>query len=135
MFEATAKRSERDRMADVKTISGVFTGAYAEHPFTKKPIISKIKTPSFGVLKSQYSIKIKTNELKHTVIPKLSFSAMNTAINAMTAMIGTKIFGRISLPEPVLDSKGFLLVSNKLMIHLYYKTNIQWQGVGVLIFR
>ncbi|MGN7512915.1 MAG: leucine--tRNA ligase [Allomuricauda sp.] len=36
--EATAKRSERDRMADVKTISGVFTGAYAEHPFTKEPI-------------------------------------------------------------------------------------------------
>jgi leucyl-tRNA synthetase len=34
----TAKRSERDRMADVKTISGVFTGAYAEHPFTKEPI-------------------------------------------------------------------------------------------------
>ncbi|MGB0981730.1 MAG: class I tRNA ligase family protein, partial [Winogradskyella sp.] len=34
----TAKRSERDRMADVKTISGVFTGAYAEHPFTKKPV-------------------------------------------------------------------------------------------------
>ena len=37
-IEATAKRSERERMADVKTISGVFTGAYAEHPFTKKPI-------------------------------------------------------------------------------------------------
>ncbi|WP_333875678.1 leucine--tRNA ligase [Flavobacterium sp.] len=36
--EATAKRSERERMADVKTISGVFTGAYAEHPFTKAPI-------------------------------------------------------------------------------------------------
>ena len=35
---ATAKRSERERMADVKTISGVFTGAYAEHPFTKKPV-------------------------------------------------------------------------------------------------
>ena len=35
---ATSKRSERDRMADVKTISGVFTGAYAEHPFSKKPI-------------------------------------------------------------------------------------------------
>tara|TARA_B110000046_G_scaffold120330_2_gene127063 strand:- start:5546 stop:8536 length:2991 start_codon:yes stop_codon:yes gene_type:complete len=35
---ATAKRSERDRMADVKTISGVFTGAYAEHPFTKEPV-------------------------------------------------------------------------------------------------
>nr|WP_321227248.1 class I tRNA ligase family protein [uncultured Psychroserpens sp.] len=35
---ATAKRSERDRMADVKTISGAFTGAYAEHPFTKEPL-------------------------------------------------------------------------------------------------
>lgn len=37
-IEATAKRSERERMADVKTISGVFTGAYAEHPFTKEAI-------------------------------------------------------------------------------------------------
>jgi leucyl-tRNA synthetase len=36
--EATAKRSERERMADVKSISGVFTGAFAEHPFTKEPI-------------------------------------------------------------------------------------------------
>jgi len=36
--KATSKRSERDRMADVKTISGQFTGAYAEHPFTKEPI-------------------------------------------------------------------------------------------------
>ncbi|HEU0136800.1 MAG TPA: leucine--tRNA ligase [Flavobacterium sp.] len=36
--EATAKRSERERMADVKTISGVFTGAFAEHPFTKEPV-------------------------------------------------------------------------------------------------
>ncbi|CAL67976.1 leucine--tRNA ligase [Christiangramia forsetii] len=37
-IEASAKRSERERMADVKTISGAFTGAYAEHPFTKKPV-------------------------------------------------------------------------------------------------
>lgn len=37
-LKATSKRSERDRMADIKTISGVFTGAYAIHPFTQKPI-------------------------------------------------------------------------------------------------
>ncbi|MFV8338421.1 leucine--tRNA ligase [Flavobacterium sp. LB3P21] len=37
-IEKTSKRSERERMADVKTISGVFTGGYAEHPFTKEPI-------------------------------------------------------------------------------------------------
>ena len=36
--EASAQRSERDRMSDVKTISGVFTGAYALHPFTKQTI-------------------------------------------------------------------------------------------------
>ena len=36
--KATAKRSELDRMADVKNISGVFTGAYAEHPFTGKKV-------------------------------------------------------------------------------------------------
>ncbi len=37
-IESTAKRSERDRMADTKTISGVFTGAYATHPLTRQPI-------------------------------------------------------------------------------------------------
>lgn len=31
-------RSERERMADVKTVSGAFTGAYVMHPFTKAPI-------------------------------------------------------------------------------------------------
>ena len=36
--EATARRSERERMADVKTISGVFTGAYASHPFSGEPV-------------------------------------------------------------------------------------------------
>ncbi|WP_439129606.1 class I tRNA ligase family protein, partial [Polaribacter sp.] len=37
-IEATAKRSERDRMADVKTISGAFTGAYAIHPFSREKV-------------------------------------------------------------------------------------------------
>ncbi|RXJ52164.1 leucine--tRNA ligase [Gelidibacter gilvus] len=37
-IKSTAKRSERDRMSDVKTITGAFTGAYAEHPFSKEPI-------------------------------------------------------------------------------------------------
>ena len=34
----TAKRSELERMADVKTISGAFTGAYALHPFTGEKV-------------------------------------------------------------------------------------------------
>ena len=32
--ETAKNRSERERQADVKTISGEFTGAYARHPFT-----------------------------------------------------------------------------------------------------
>lgn len=34
----SAKRSERERMADVKTISGVFTGAYAIHPLSGEKV-------------------------------------------------------------------------------------------------
>ena len=34
----TAKRSELERMADVKTISGAFTGAYALHPFSGEKV-------------------------------------------------------------------------------------------------
>lgn len=37
-IEETKKKSERERIAEVKTVSGVFTGAYAVHPFTKEDI-------------------------------------------------------------------------------------------------
>ncbi len=37
-IDSTKKRSERERQADVKNITGVFTGAYAIHPFTGKEI-------------------------------------------------------------------------------------------------
>ncbi|GAB3636292.1 leucine--tRNA ligase [Hymenobacter arcticus] len=35
---ATKRRSERDRMSDVKTVSGVFTGAYAANPVDGTPV-------------------------------------------------------------------------------------------------
>ena len=35
---ATKRRSERDRMADVKAVSGVFTGAYALNPIDGTPV-------------------------------------------------------------------------------------------------
>jgi len=37
-IKATQKRSERDRMSDVKTVTGVFSGTYAIHPLTGKEI-------------------------------------------------------------------------------------------------
>lgn len=37
-IEETSKKTERDRMADVKNVSGAFTGSYAINPFTGKNI-------------------------------------------------------------------------------------------------
>ena len=37
-IQASKRRSERDRMADVKAVSGVFTGAYAVNPLNNEPI-------------------------------------------------------------------------------------------------
>lgn len=36
--EETSKKSERERLADVKNVSGAFTGSYAVHPFTGKAL-------------------------------------------------------------------------------------------------
>ncbi|MDA8685668.1 leucine--tRNA ligase [Robiginitalea sp.] len=37
-IDATSRRSERERMAEVKRVSGVFTGSYAKHPLTGEKI-------------------------------------------------------------------------------------------------
>ena len=49
----TSSRSERERLAETKTISGCFTGAYAIHPFTGKEIpiwISEYVLASYGTV-------------------------------------------------------------------------------------
>ncbi|HEY0896002.1 MAG TPA: class I tRNA ligase family protein, partial [Sphingobacteriaceae bacterium] len=37
-IQQTRKKSELDRMADTRTVSGAFTGSYAKHPFTGEPL-------------------------------------------------------------------------------------------------
>ncbi|WP_028296861.1 leucine--tRNA ligase [Olivibacter sitiensis] len=37
-IERTGRKSERDRMADTKTVSGAFTGSYALHPLTGEQV-------------------------------------------------------------------------------------------------
>lgn len=47
----TQRRSERERISETKTVTGAFTGAYAVHPFTRKPIpiyISEYVLASYG---------------------------------------------------------------------------------------
>ncbi len=44
-------RSDRDRLANVKHVSGVFTGTYSQHPFTGKPLpiwVSDYVIASYG---------------------------------------------------------------------------------------
>ena len=50
-IDKVSKKSERERLSDVKTVSGVFSGAYAIHPFTGKKIpiwISDYVIASYG---------------------------------------------------------------------------------------
>lgn len=37
-IDQTRKKSELDRMADTKTVSGAFTGSYAKHPISGEPV-------------------------------------------------------------------------------------------------
>jgi leucyl-tRNA synthetase len=37
-IDQTKKKTELDRMADTKTVSGAFTGSYARHPITNEPV-------------------------------------------------------------------------------------------------
>ncbi len=50
-IKEVSSKSERDRLSDVKTVSGVFTGSYAIHPFSGKKIpiwISDYVLASYG---------------------------------------------------------------------------------------
>ena len=50
-IDEVLKKSERERLSDVKTVSGVFSGSYAIHPFTGKKIpiwISDYVIASYG---------------------------------------------------------------------------------------
>ena len=50
-IDEVSKKSERERLSDVKTVSGVFSGSYAIHPFTRKKIpiwISDYVLASYG---------------------------------------------------------------------------------------
>jgi len=50
-IDQVSKKSERERLSDVKTVSGVFSGSYAIHPFTGKKIpiwISDYVLASYG---------------------------------------------------------------------------------------
>jgi leucyl-tRNA synthetase len=131
-IEQTAKRSERERMADVKTISGVFTGAYAEHPFSKEPIpiwIGDYVLASYGtgaVMAVPCGDERDYAFAKHFNIPIPNIFDQDISENAFT------------------EKKGFKIVNSDFLNGLSYKEanekaiealeNIE-QGTGKINYR
>jgi len=91
------KRSERERMTDLKSISGVFTGAYAVHPFTEEKIpiwVSDYVLAGYGTgavmavpagderdyaFAQHFNIPVK-NIFENTDISQKAFTEKNTAV-------------------------------------------------------
>jgi leucyl-tRNA synthetase len=111
----TAKRSERERMADVKTISGVFTGAYAQHPFTKEPIpvwVGDYVLAGYG-----------TGAVMAVPCGDDRDYAFAQHFEGQNGMLPIKnIFKNIDISEKAFSSKdGFVLQNSDLLDDLNYK--------------
>lgn len=94
----TKQRSERDRMADVKSISGVFTGAYAIHPLTQERIpiwIGDYVLAGYGtgaVMAVPCGDERDYNFAKHFSIPiKNIFADTDISENAFTEKSSTTV--------------------------------------------
>ncbi len=113
--EATAKRSERERMADVKTISGVFTGAYAEHPFTKEPIPIWIGDYVLAGYGTGAVMAVPCGDERD-----YAFANFFKGTNGMPAI--KNIFGQDISEEAFGAKEGFKLVDSDFLNGLDYKS-------------
>ncbi|MEN9323778.1 MAG: Leucine-tRNA ligase [Bacteroidota bacterium] len=117
-IEATAKRSERERMADVKTISGVFTGAYAEHPFTKEPIPVWIGDYVLAGYGTGAVMAVPCGDERDYV-----FAHHFKGQNGMPEI--NNIFNQDISAAAYADKNGFELVNSDFLNGLNYKTGTQ----------
>lgn len=116
-------KSERDRQADVKTVSGAFTGAYALHPFTNERIpiwIGDYVLASYGTgavmavpcgdqrdwnFASQFGIEIK-NIFKDTDISKGANEDKSAIIDHSDFLSGLSTNEAIQKAIEALEEKG-----------------------------
>ena len=113
-IEATSKRSERERMADVKTISGVFTGAYAEHPFTKQPVAIWIGDYVLAGYGTGAVMAVPCGDERD-----YHFAKHFAGQNGMPGMIN--IFNQDISEEPFTEKGGFELQNSDFLNGLDYK--------------
>ena len=117
-IEATAKRSERERMADVKTISGVFTGAFAEHPFTKEPIPVWIGDYVLAGYGTGAVMAVPCGDERD-----YAFANYFKGQNGMPEI--KNIFNQDISAAAYADKGGFELVNSDFLNNLNYKTGTQ----------
>ncbi|HUH25356.1 MAG TPA: leucine--tRNA ligase [Flavobacterium sp.] len=113
-IEATSKRSERERMADVKTISGVFTGAYAEHPFTKQPVAIWIGDYVLAGYGTGAVMAVPCGDERD-----YAFAKHFAGQNGMPAIIN--IFNQDISEEAYIEKDGFELQNSVFLNGLNYK--------------
>jgi leucyl-tRNA synthetase len=109
-IEETSKKTERDRMADVKNVSGAFTGSYATNPFTleKMPVyISDYVLMGYGT--GAVMAVPAHDERDHRFAKKFGLPIVNVIENT------------IDIQEESYDSKDSVCVNSEFLNGLNYE--------------
>ena len=125
-IEETSKKTERDRMADVKNVSGAFTGSYAINPFTGKNIpvyISDYVLMGYGT--GAVMAVPAHDERDHRFAKKFNLDIIKV------------VESDVDVQEEAYDSKDSVCVNSDFLNGLHYKdakskiiTEIGNRGIG-----
>ena len=125
-IEETSKKTERDRMADVKNVSGAFTGSYAINPFTGKTIpvyISDYVLMGYGT--GAVMAVPAHDERDHRFAKKFNLEIIKV------------VESDVDVQEESYDSKDSVCVNSDFLNGLHYKdakskiiTEIENRGIG-----
>ena len=125
-IEETSKKTERDRMADVKNVSGAFTGSYAINPFTGKKIpvyISDYVLMGYGT--GAVMAVPAHDERDHRFAKKFGLEIIKV------------VESDVDVQEEAFDSKDSVCVNSDFLNGLHYKdakskiiAEIENKGIG-----
>lgn len=125
-IEETSKKTERDRMTDVKNVSGAFTGSYAVNPFTNKKIpvyISDYVLMGYGT--GAVMAVPAHDERDHRFAKKFGLEIVNVIKN------------EIDIQEESYDTKDSVCVNSEFLNVLNYDdakskiiSEIEKRGIG-----
>ena len=125
-IEETSKKTERDRMADVKNVSGAFTGSFAVNPFTGKNIpiyISDYVLMGYGT--GAVMAVPAHDERDHRFAKKFGLEIINVIEND------------VDIQEESYDSKDSVCVNSEFLNGLNYNdakakiiSEIEKMGIG-----